>query len=132
MRIFGQVMTEARKRARLSQKEVAERLKREDGSPVDSPYLNPVEHDRRRLPPDHLVEQLAKIPGISADYLFYHARRMPSDLNGEIEHEEVEAAWQAFRKVFTVKSQARRKDEEISRSTRAANKAALSQERRTR
>jgi transcriptional regulator with XRE-family HTH domain len=101
MKTFGQVLTQARKRAGLTQKEVAERLKREDGRPVDAPYLNAVEHDRRRPPSDHLIEQLAKIVGISADYLFYHAGRMPSDLKDEIDHEEVEAAWQAFRKAFT-------------------------------
>ena len=42
MKTFGQVLTEARKRAGLTQKEVAERLKREDGRPVDAPYLNAV------------------------------------------------------------------------------------------
>ena len=114
MKTFGQVLTDARKRAGLTQKEVAERLRREDGRPVDAPYLNAVEHDRRRPPPDYLIEQLAKIIGISEDVLFFHAGRMPSDSRGEIEHEEVEAAWQAFRKAFTGGKSARRKDEEIS------------------
>src|ERR1700737_3243272 len=50
MKTFGQVLTEARKRAGLTQKEVAERLRREDGRAVDAPYLNAMEHDRR-LPP---------------------------------------------------------------------------------
>ena len=67
MKSFGQVLTEARKRAGLTQKEVAERLRREDGRPVDAPYLNAVEHDRRRPPTNFLIEQLAKIVGISAD-----------------------------------------------------------------
>lgn len=97
---FGQVLTEARKRAGLTQKEVAERLRREDGRPVDAPYLNAVEHDRRRPPPDYLIEQLAKIIGISADVLFYHARRIPSDDKADIEHQQVEAAYEAFRKAI--------------------------------
>jgi transcriptional regulator with XRE-family HTH domain len=59
MKTFGQVLTEARKRAGLTQKEVAERLKREDGRPVDAPYLNAVEHDRRLPPTNFLIEQLA-------------------------------------------------------------------------
>jgi transcriptional regulator with XRE-family HTH domain len=46
MKTFGQVLTEARKRTGLTQKEVAERLRREDGRPVDAPYLNAIEHDR--------------------------------------------------------------------------------------
>ena len=100
MRTFGQVLTEARKRAGLTQKEVAERLRREDGRPIDAPYLNAVEHDRRLPPTNFLIEQLAKIVGISADILFYHAGRMPTDVKDDIEHERVEAAWQAFRKAF--------------------------------
>lgn len=100
MKTFGQVITEARKRAGLTQKEVAERLKREDGRPVDAPYLNAVEHDRRRPPPNHLLEQLAKIIGIAADLLYFHANRMPTDIKGDVGHEQVEAAYQAFRKAL--------------------------------
>ncbi len=97
---FGQVLTEARKRAGLTQKEVAERLRRPDGRPVDAPYLNAVEHDRRRPPPDYLIVQLAKIIEISANVLFFHARRMPSDIKRDVEHEQVEAAYEAFRKAI--------------------------------
>ena len=100
MKTFGQVLTEARKRAGLTQKEVAERLRREDGRPVDAPYLNAVEHDRRLPPTNFLIEQLAKIVGISADILFYYAGRMPTDVKEDIKHERVEAAWQAFRRAF--------------------------------
>jgi transcriptional regulator with XRE-family HTH domain len=97
---FGQVLTEARKRAGLTQKEVAERLRREDGRPVDAPYLNAVEHDRRRPPPNHLIEQLARIIGISAEVLFFHANRMPTEIEGDPDEEQVEAAYQAFRKAL--------------------------------
>jgi transcriptional regulator with XRE-family HTH domain len=100
MKTVGQVLTEARKRAGLTQKEVAERLRREDGRPIYAPYLNSVEHDRRRPPPNFLIEQLAKILRISADILYYRACRMPSAIRGDIEHERVEAAYQAFRKAF--------------------------------
>jgi len=100
MKTFGQVLTEVRKRAGLTQKELAERLRREDGRPIDAPYLNAVEHDRRRPTPNSIIEQLAKIVGISADILFYHAGRMPTDVKGDIEHARVEAAWQAVRKAF--------------------------------
>jgi transcriptional regulator with XRE-family HTH domain len=56
MKTFGQVLTEARKWAGLTQKEVAERPRREDGRPVDAQYLNAMEHDRRRPPPNFLIE----------------------------------------------------------------------------
>lgn len=44
--------------------------------------------------------QLAKIIGISANVLFFHASRMPSDIKGDVEHEQVEAAYEAFRKAI--------------------------------
>jgi transcriptional regulator with XRE-family HTH domain len=97
---FGHVLTEARKRAGLTQKEVAESLRRPDGRRVDAPDLNAVEHDRRRLPPDYLIEQLAKIIGISANVLFFHARRMPTDIKRDVDNQQVEAASQAFRKAL--------------------------------
>ena len=51
MKTFGRVIMEGRKKAGLTQKEVAERLRREDGRRVLPPYLNDLEHDRR-YPPD--------------------------------------------------------------------------------
>jgi transcriptional regulator with XRE-family HTH domain len=98
---FGQVLTDARKRAGLTQKEVAERLKREDGRPVDAPYLNAVEHDRRRPPQNFLIQQLAKIVGIPADVLFFHASRVPPDMERDFDDRAVESAWEAFRKAFS-------------------------------
>jgi transcriptional regulator with XRE-family HTH domain len=100
MKGFGQVIAEARKKAGLTQKEVAGRLKREDGRPVDPPYLNSLEHDHRYPPSDHLIEQLAKILGISADILYFYANRLPADVNREAENHSVQAAYQAFRKAL--------------------------------
>src|SRR6266851_4861563 len=69
MKTFGQVITAARKRAGLTQKEVAELIRREDGRKVLPPYLNDLEHDRRYPPENVVIEQLAKILRISADVL---------------------------------------------------------------
>ena len=66
MKTFGQVITEARKKAGLTQKEVAERLRREDGLKVLPPYLNDLEHDRRYPPENVVIDQLAKILGVIA------------------------------------------------------------------
>ena len=100
MKTFGQVITEARKKAGLTQKEVAGRLKRDDGRSIDPPYLNSVEHDRRNPPPNYLIEQLAKILKISPDVLYFYANRLPADIKREAEHRQVEAAYQAFRKAL--------------------------------
>ncbi len=103
MKTFGQVLRDAQKRAGLTQREPAARLKREDGRPVDPPYLNAVEHDHRYPPEDFTIEQMAKIVGISADVLYFHANRQPPDVKTEADLERVEAAYRAFRKALGVK-----------------------------
>ena len=93
MRTFGQALREARKKAGITQRELAARLKREDGRPVDPPYLNAVEHDHRYPPEDYLIEQMAKIVGVSRDVLYFHANRQPPDVKIEgADQERLEAA----------------------------------------
>ena len=90
---------EARKKAGLTQKEVAERLRREDGRRVLPPYLNDLEHDR--YPPENsVIDQLAKILGVSADVLYFHANRLSEDLNRAADGADVQAAFRAFRKAL--------------------------------
>ena len=100
MKTFGQVITEARKKAGLTQKEVAGRLKREDGRVVDAPYLNAMEHDRRYPPSNYLIDQLAEMLGVPADLLYFHAKRLPADITRDVDNEQVEVAYQAFRKAL--------------------------------
>lgn len=100
MKTFGQVITAARKRAGLTQKEVAELIRREDGRKVLPPYLNDLEHDRRYPPENVVIEQLAKILRISADVLYFYAKRLPKDVEGDADDSQVEEAYRAFRKVL--------------------------------
>ncbi len=100
MKTFGQVITEARKKAGLTQKEVAARLKREDGRVVDAPYLNAMEHDRRYPPSNHLIDQLAEMLEVPADLLYFHAKRLPADIKRDVDNERVEMAYQAFRQAL--------------------------------
>ena len=109
MKTFGQVLREARKKAGLTQREVAARLRREDGRPVDPPYLNAVEHDHRYPPDDYLIEQLAKIVGIPPDVLYFHANRQPPDVKTEANQGRVEAAYRACRSALGVKPTGKRK-----------------------
>ena len=108
MKTFGQVLREARKKAGLTQREVAGRLRRQDGRAVDPPYLNAVEHDHRYPPEDFMIEQLAKIVGISPDVLYYYANRQPPDVKTEAGQAQVEAAYRAFRRALGVKAGKRR------------------------
>jgi transcriptional regulator with XRE-family HTH domain len=103
MKTFGQVLREARKKAGLTQREVAGRLRRQDGRFVDPPYLNAVEHDHRYPPEDFIIDQLAKILDISPDVLYFHANRQPPDVKTEAAQEQVQAAYRAFRKALGVK-----------------------------
>ena len=114
MKTFGQVITEARKKAGLTQKEVAERLRRADGRKVLPPYLNDLEHDRRYPPENEVIEQLAKMLKLSPDVLYFYAKRVPADVSHDAGDSEVEAAYQAFRRVL----EAPRKSRDESRRSR--------------
>src|SRR6266436_1398951 len=100
MKTFGQIITAARKRAGLTQKEVAESIRREDGRKVLPPFLNDLEHDRRYPPENAVIEQLAEILKISSDVLYFYAKRLPSDVARDADDIQVEEAYRAFRKAL--------------------------------
>jgi transcriptional regulator with XRE-family HTH domain len=104
MKTFGQVLREARKKAGITQRQLAARLKREDGRPVDPPYLNAVEHDHRYPPEDFVIDQIAKIVGVSPDVLYFAANRQPPDVRSGADNDRLEAAYRAFRKALGVKA----------------------------
>ncbi|HZP39485.1 MAG TPA: helix-turn-helix transcriptional regulator [Methylomirabilota bacterium] len=99
MPTFGQAIAEARKRAGMTQKELAARLKKEDGSPISPQYLNDIEHDRRGAPPSPLLKQLSKILELDLNLLAYLAGRIPEDLlDPRASPGQVVEAFKAFRK----------------------------------
>ena len=78
---FGRAISKARKAMGLSQKELAAKVVKEDGSPSISPqYLNDIEHDRRSPTSDHLIRQFAKLLNENEDYLFVLAGKIPDDV----------------------------------------------------
>jgi transcriptional regulator with XRE-family HTH domain len=97
MKTFGQAIVEARKAAGLTQKAVAERLHRADGRRVLPPWLNDLEHDRRYPPENPVIEQLAQVLNVSTDFLYFHARRLPANIEGDFDEGSIEAAYRAFR-----------------------------------
>jgi ribosome-binding protein aMBF1 (putative translation factor) len=46
MRTFGEVIVEARKRAHLTQRQLAAHIKNEEGKAISGPYLNDIEHNQ--------------------------------------------------------------------------------------
>ena len=96
---FGQVLAEARKKAGLSQKELAARIKKEDGQSISPQYLNDIEHNRRNPPSDFLIEPFAKTLHTPSEVLYYWAGTLPADVRDvEANEKKVVAAYQAFRK----------------------------------
>jgi len=95
---FGQVIAQKRKEAGLSQKELALKIRKEDGTPISPQYLNDIEHDRRNPPGGSLIEQFAKILDVKPDYLYYLAGDLPADLKrAHADEDRVAEAYSAFR-----------------------------------
>jgi transcriptional regulator with XRE-family HTH domain len=103
---FGRYISQKRKEAGLSQKELAEQITKEDGTPISAQYLNDIEHGRRNPPPEYILDQLTKVLKISEEYLFFLAGTYPKDIRGRQETspppapEQVEAAFKAFRQAI--------------------------------
>jgi transcriptional regulator with XRE-family HTH domain len=98
---FGKAISSARKALGLSQKELAAKIRKEDGEAITPQYLNDIEHDRRSPQSDHLVREFARVLKIEKDPLYAvigmlseHDRRLVrSATPGRIEE-----AFVAFRK----------------------------------
>ena len=67
---FGQTIAEARKKRGVSQRELALKVLKEDGTPISPQYLNDIKRDRRNPPGDHLLEQLTGALNLDEDYLY--------------------------------------------------------------
>jgi transcriptional regulator with XRE-family HTH domain len=90
---------EARKQLGISQKELAARIKREDGVYISPQYLNDIEHDRRSPTGPHIIDEFAKTLKLDVDYLSFLAGQFPSDLTKRPPtEEEFKTAFQAFRR----------------------------------
>lgn len=102
---FGKTISDKRKEIELSQKDLAARIKKEDGTSISPQYLNDIEHDRRNPPSDYLLDQLAKELGFPSEYLHYLAGEVPEDYREpSAKPEQVEAAFKAFRKTLRDRS----------------------------
>ena len=100
MKTFGAIVSEARRAAGVSQKDLAAKVKKEDGQPISAQYLNDIEHDRRNPPSEFLIAQIANLLGLDKDVLCLAAGTIPQDLKrmAAAEPEKVEQAFKAFRK----------------------------------
>lgn len=98
---FGRAIISARRQLGWSQKDLAAKIRKEDGQPITPQYLNDIEHDRRSPSSDHMVQQLATIFEINADILYWLARRVPDNVTqpgASVTPKQIENAFVAFRR----------------------------------
>jgi ribosome-binding protein aMBF1 (putative translation factor) len=101
---FGRTIASARKESGLSQKELAAKIKKEDGQPITPQYLNDIEHDRRSPQSDHLVKEFARVLKIEPVHLYAAIGLLPEQERKMVKKAtpaEVAHAFAAFRKQLT-------------------------------
>jgi transcriptional regulator with XRE-family HTH domain len=100
---FGEILIDARLRSNLTQRDLATRLRKRDGTQISPQYLNDLEHDRRAPPTKELIEQLSTILGLTQDILFHYAGRLPPDLAGiPADQDTLKAAYAGFRRALKI------------------------------
>ena len=99
---LGRYIASERKKLGLSQKDLAARIRKEDGTAISPQYLNDIELERRNPSSDHLLQQFATELGIEPDYLYWLAGQLPpGDRDGTDKPPAVvHAAFQAFRRTM--------------------------------
>lgn len=97
---FGHIISEARKRVGLSQKQLAALIKKENGEPISPQYLNDIEHDRRNPPNEFIIKQLAARLNQDRDFLLFVSGLLPEDIRkiGLANPEKIGRAFSLFRK----------------------------------
>ena len=108
MRTFGEVIAEARKKANVTQRQLAARIRTEEGRGISGPYLNDIEHNLRHPPRGYLLEQFARELDLDVDLLYFLAKQIPIDVDpSKVSEEQAVAAYRAFRRELKGKGKKR-------------------------
>ena len=108
MRTFGEVIAEARKKANLTQRQLAARIRTEEGRGISGPYLNDIEHNLRHPPRGYLLEQFARELDLDVDLLYFLAKQIPIDVDpSKVSEDQPVAAYRAFRRELKGKGKKR-------------------------
>ena len=99
IKTFGQFISEARKALGMSQKELANSIRREDeDKPISPQYVNDIERDRRSVSSDHLVQQFANVLDLDPGYLHYLNNRWPAEMRNKLTEPQFKKHMAAFRR----------------------------------
>jgi transcriptional regulator with XRE-family HTH domain len=96
MSTLGKTIAQARKAKRLSQKELAALITKEDGSSISPQFVNDIERDRR-APSEFVIGKLAAELDLDPDHLCLLTGVLPNDLVGPIAAAPPEIVTTAFR-----------------------------------
>jgi len=94
---LGQVIREARIKREMTQKDLAAKVRKEDGTPIAPQYLNDIEHDRRS-PAEFVARQIANELELDADILIFLSGSIPRDIVQKASEATVQEAFRVFRK----------------------------------
>jgi transcriptional regulator with XRE-family HTH domain len=95
----GQIAADRKKKG-MSQKDLAARVRKEDGQSISPQFLNDVERDRRR-PGSSILKSIAEVLGTNPDEYHLLAGQLPPDLvAGEGAPERVAEVMKAFRRTY--------------------------------
>jgi transcriptional regulator with XRE-family HTH domain len=99
---FGQAISSARKAKQLSQRQLAQLIIKEDGTPISPQYLNDIERDRRNPHSDLLIGQFAKILAVPEEYFYFLAHQIPPKYRGEAPSNpfRIQEAFEVFAKSY--------------------------------
>lgn len=101
---FGRVLADTRRKLGISQRELADRIKKENGESISPQYLNDLERDRRNPPSAFLLAEFAAALGLPVEYLDYIAGQLPAALRGlDAKPDQVEEAFKAFRRTLEIR-----------------------------
>ena len=94
---IGGAVLQARRQRGLSQRELASRVKKRDGTGISVQHLSDIEQGRR-TPGPHILWELSAALELDPDYLCFLSGRVPPDLTeGEYDPETVMAAMRSLR-----------------------------------
>ena len=100
MKTLGTAVRQRRNALGLTQRELAARVRFEDGRSISATYLCLIEHDLYK-PRGHIITEFARVLGMNPDVFFYLVGKVPPDVcELDATNEQLEAAFEAFRRVL--------------------------------